>query len=1103
MTLEVVKWAREIAGYGSRSKRGSGSSSSGSGGGSSGTGGGIEQPNSLRSKQLARIIDLLSEGPVHGIVSMADVWYDGVPLYNAATGTWNFSSLQVGMYGGWPNQPLLAGFAAQQAETAVSQQIKYGNPIIRHISDTNTDRCRVTLSVPALQVSDKKTGNIDGTTVQFAIYVQNNGGGWQNIGGTLAISGKTNTRYQRSYIVSLPGTGPWDIRVDRFTADSTVVEMVNDLYWDSYTAIIDSRVSYNLSAIVGTTIDAEQFNSIPRRTYRMYGLYCLVPNNYDPWSRTYYGVWNGGWQFAWTNNPAWVLFDLLTNGRYGLGDYVSTADVDAWSFYAVARWCDGAVPDGRGGVEARWAFNGVINSRGEAYDLLQSVAAIFRGDIYWAGGKVFAWCDQPSDPVGLYTNANVIDGVFRYEGADVRARHTVAHVTWNDPNNLGEPRIAVVENQAEVSRFGMNKLDMIAVGCISEGQAIRTGKWALFTEQYESEILSFRTGIQGAWARPGDVIEVADATVSGERVGGRVVSATTTVIETDSPVTYSATSGTHYIACQLPSGKVEIKPAYVQEGSSTITVAVGIGGATAFSEAPSPDAVWIMSHVPTLEAQLWRVVRISEPETGVYEIIAMPYNKSKWGYVENNLVLQIPDITNINMPVIEGLTVTDFLVALSSISIGVRMMIAWKSDGSTFEVSWRVINGNWSTINTAQMSLEVGVEEGKYEIWVTPMDAIGFRGNTVKTTYTVVGRSAPPANVANFRVQVVEGVAMFQWAPSPDLDVIIGGSFEMRYSPRTVGVTWASSNTVITSIPGAATTAELPFRPGTYLIRARDITGLFSLVPSVIITAEPDTAFRPLYRICEQPTWLGNKVLTTVKMPEQWLMIDALGGGLWDAQTGNVDTWPTIDVLPGNAPTSEPLSGTYDFFNMLDLGGIFPTRLAVEMFAFPVNPALTPVDSRPGNVDDWQAWDDAGDGGGGMVTIRMRQTNDDPSASPVWTDWQQFLAGEYTARAFQFQAWLAAPAGENVAVEELCITADLSAKQDEGADVVWVPNKMHITFDVKFYTLPSLSIAIQNGVVGDTFKITNKTREGFDVELLNASGIITAARTFDWMAQGF
>jgi predicted phage tail protein len=1012
----------------------------------------------------------LSEGPIVGPVNGAkSVYFDGVQLVSD-DGTPNFEDWSVAGNAGWPDQPVLSGFAAQQAETAVGLQVKKATPLTRTIVDPNADRARVTVSVPALQVQNTSTGNITGSSVVFNVLLQSNGGGYALVT-QHTISGKTNTRYQRALTFPLVGNPPWDIRIQRVTDDSTLNTVQNDLYWDSYTSIIDAKVNYTLSAVIGVTIDAEQFQAIPKRAYDIEGLIISVPSNYDPRARTYTGTWDGTFAQEWTNNPAWVLYDLVVQNRYGIGDFIDASEVDKWALYRIAQWCDQNVSDGKGGVEPRFTCNIQISTQVEAFDLLATIAGIFRGFTYWAGGQMIAVADMPSDAVAIYNNSNVLEGTFNYHGADIRARHNYYRVSWQDQTLLGETRISPVEGEPEaISRYGLQPQDIAAAGCTSESQAIRTGKWGIYTDTYEGETVDFVVGLDGAWSRPGDVIRVADINIGGQRRGGRLVAATTTKLTLDEP--FQMVSGVNYnVSVVMPSGLVEsryVNPTVGKQSNLTVTVP--------FSVAPLPDSWWVVTS-SDLEATWWRVLSAKMTDNDRYEMTAMTHRPDKWDYIEKNIALSEPDITNIGgIADITNLNAKDYLVALSPISIGVRMLISWTSSAPSFEVAYRPQNGNWIRARVDQSAHDVAVEDGFYDIWVTPINLMGRRGITLKTTYEVIGKSAPPANVQNFRIQVVGDVAMFQWAPAADIDVIIGGSFEIRYSPRTSGASWISSNPALTSIPGTATSVELPYRPGTYLIRARDIGGIFS-PQAALVTSEITTTAKQFIRICESPTWPGVKTNVQVQMPQEWLIITNEEAGL----------------------------GTYLFANEIDMGGVFPVILSVDMLAFPFYENDIYIDQRPGLVDDWQDWDSSQDDGRGMVTVQVRQTDNDPaSGSAVWGPWANLVAGEYRGRGFEFRALLSAPSGQNVAIEQLCVIADVSAKLEEGANIVWVPNKQRINFTVKFFYTPAISIAVQSGATGDQFRITNKSRTGFDIELLNsANAPITAARTFDWIASGY
>lgn len=1045
----------------------------GAGGGKKkGGGGSTEAPNSLRSHQLARIVDLLSEGPIVGPVNgEKSIFFDGVPIMSD-DGSKNFNSYSIVGNPGWHDQDVLKGFAAQQAEVQVGVKVTTAVAVTRTITNADVERARITIQVPALQVVNTSNGNIKGTEVVFDVFLQSNGGGYQLVT-RHTISGKTNTAYQRALTFPLTGSAPWNIRVVRITADSSTTNLQNDIYWQSYTEIIDQKINYTLSSVIGVTIDAEQFSTIPKRTYEIKGLIINVPSNYNPETRAYTGVWDGTFKAEWTNNPAWIFYDLVTNTRYGLGKFIAQSEVNKWALYKIAQWCDQLVSNGNQGSEPRFVCNVVINTLSEAYDLLNTLAATFRGSAYWAGGEMVAVADMPSDPVAIYTNANVLDGTFNYHGADIRSKHNMAVVAWNDPENLGETRLTIVEGDLDsISALGIQKIDIQAVGCTSESQAVRTGRWQIYTDTYEGETVDFIAGLDTAWARPGEIVKVADINVGGDRRGGRIAAATTGSITLDAPIPVKA-NVQYGISTYLQSGDIATSFYFSPTAQDIATIPIS----PPFPTAPLLDSAFVMTS-SDLDATLWRVVSSRERDGDKYEMTCVRHYPGKWDLIEKNIPLTIPDITNIGaIQPITNFNIKDYLVALSAISVGVRMLFSWTSNAPQFEVAVRPKNGNWTRSVISQQAFDMEAVEEDYEIWITPMNLLGRRGITSKYTYTVIGRSAPPEDVKNFRIQVVNGVALFQWAPSTDLDVIIGGGFEIRYSPRTTGGTWASSNTILRSIPGSATTAEVPYRPGTYLIKAFDILGYFSKNPAVIVATTTGDDAKTFVRICESPTYPGTKSNVQVQMPQEWLIITDSGAG----------------------------SGVYTFQQKIDMGSVFPVRLTVDMLAFPFYEDDTYVDDRLDKVDDWQSWDSAIDDGTGMVTILISQTDNDPaSGAAVWTAYTQFISGEYTGRGFRFQAWLDAPDGQNVAVEELCIIADVSAKMDQGNDKTWVPVKQRVNFNFPFVYVPSIAVTIQQGATGDYYKITNKTKTGFDLELFNASNaIITATRTFDWIATGY
>ena len=504
-------------------------------GGGKGGGGGQsaraarEDPNTLRSKRVARVIDLISEGPIVGLVDgWKSVFLNDTPL-QSANGSVNFNGVTFETRDGDPVQDPIPGIPSASSEVIVNTEVKAGfnNRLVRTINDTEVDAATVTIRLPSLSKQDTTTGDLHGTDVRIQIYLVPS-----NAARTLmrdhTISGKTTSPYEISFRVPMFGAGPWELEVSRATADSDSVTLRNETWWTSYTASIEAKLEYPDSALIGLAVDAEQFGAeVPQRAYEIKGRIISVPTNYDPVTRIYTGIWDGTFKQAWTDNPAWVFYDLLTHERYGLGEHVGAAAVDKWRLFEIAQYCDGLVADGFGGQEPRFTCNVAINTRQQAHDVLNALASVFRGMPYWSSGLVTATQDAPADPVRLVTRANVIDGEFIYEGSALKARHTVALVSWTNPDNGYRPSIEVVEDTEALERFGYREKQVVAYGATSRGQAHRFGKWSLFAEQNETELVSYVAGLDHADVRPGDIVSISDDTIAGARYGGRVRSVAT------------------------------------------------------------------------------------------------------------------------------------------------------------------------------------------------------------------------------------------------------------------------------------------------------------------------------------------------------------------------------------------------------------------------------------------------------------------------------------------------------------------------------------------------------------------------------------------------
>jgi predicted phage tail protein len=1072
------------------------------------SGGGAIEDN-MASVQTARIVDLLGEGQIKGVVGgMKGVYLDQVAMMNP-NGTRNFPSATAQFRVGTRDQTRLDNFPFIETEYDVGVKLEYGIYEVRAVTNADVDQVRFTIQIPQLTNVDRGSGTIFGATVVFRVESNFENTGWVTIWDT-NISGKTTSPwyFNRVFVFPAGKRGSWQFRMTRLTPPSGE-DIADDIYWSAYTERLDDRVTYAHSAVVGLTFDAHDFSQMPKRTYDVEGLLILVPDIMNPDNGTYApGIWDGTFQRAYSNNPAWVLFDLIVNNRYGLGDFCPLSLNDRFAFHKAGQWCDGRVP-GKGGVmERRYVCNTVINTQEEAYDLLKQMASVFRGWIFWVGNQLVCAADQPEDPVALFTNANVIDGTFNYSGSDIRERHTQVLVGWKDPELLGQGRVAIVEDVDEVERYGIQPMSVAGIGITQESYAVRIGKWELYTQEFESEAIQFVGGMEGAYLRPGGIFKVMDVTIAGRRRGGRVgAGSTATRIYFDQPVNANATQ-VHYLSCV-----VSMDDGNIVQVKQVSDFDIGAGGyvawaevASPFARAPLPDSIFVLT-TSALEATLWRATKALQPEPDRYEIEGVRHFPQKWAYVEKNQAFSEPDISDVlaKPPPVLNLKFIESLVALSAISVGVVGTLSWTSNATRFEIVYRKRGQNWARQTTAQHQLvDLAVTAGLWDFQVTPISSIGIRGDKVSLSVEVIGLTAPPATPINFRVVLIEGVAHFTWVPATELDVIIGGHYELRYSSKTSGAVWNTAQSKLSSIPGNAMSVETNYQAGTWLLRVYDSGGRPSPQWATIVSLEPDIRYQFYHRICENPDFLGARSNTEIMLPQQWLVIGQ-SGGLWDSQLDDIDSWADVDLLPGPVPPDPPAPrhGEYTFFDRIDLGGPFQARFTADLLAFPFFIDGETIDSRLDNCDDWPDWDNISDDLDAQCSIQIRITNSDPAQPDAgWTEWQDFHGGDYFGRAFEFRALLDAAPGQNIGVEELCITVDLRAKYEEGADVPYPAARTHVDFRLKFYLVPSVVITVQDAQSTDNVTILNKTRAGFDIDIKNNSDV-HQVRTFDWHAQGY
>lgn len=747
-----------------------------------------EAADSLRSTQIAEVAILVSEGEAQGLVTgLKSLYLDGVAVENA-DGSRNFQNVEFAYTVGTQGQAALPGLNAVQTEFGVGVQIDQAAPITRTISDATVDQVRVTIGVPQLTESDTTTGDLKGSSFEFAIEVQSNGGGFVEKH-RATVSGKTTSRYTRAVRIDLAGGTPYDIRVRRISADPASTAVVNRFSWDSYTAIKSVKLRYPNSAVAYLRVNAQNFSRVPTLGFDWLGQRVKVPVNYDPITRVYTGAWDGTFKLAWTNNPAWVFYDALTHERYGLGAFVAPAMANKWVLYQIGQYSDAMVADGRGGQEPRFTCNAYIQTRAEAYNLLRDLAAVFRGMVFWAGGAVDFAQDAPGEAELLFTPANVVDGDFSYADTSERQQHSVFIVQWNDLSQFGKQVSEVYTDPELVTRYGMREITLQGFGCTSRGQAARIARWAAFSEQFEGEMVSFAVGADGVAALPGRLFKVADPNESGERLGGRIKTATSGLVTLDAPVTLAG--GESYTLSVLQpdaadaTNLVAEKRTVVTAAGTTEAVAVS----PAFSAAPAPHTVWLLES-NAVQATWWRCLSVEEVAAkNQWRISGVKHHPGKYALVEQGLKLDPRPISRLTLhppkPASVSITETPYLTGNVTRS---RVTVSWPEPGRglTYLVSWRHAGGGWVDMPaTSANSTDVdALTRGTFEVSVRSQNPLGNGSRPTTAVLLLLGKTELPPNPAGFTLTLVQGAVLAAWAPVADDDYLVS---EIR-----VGASWAA-----------------------------------------------------------------------------------------------------------------------------------------------------------------------------------------------------------------------------------------------------------------------------------------------------------------------
>ncbi|AKA90318.1 phage tail fiber protein [Escherichia coli VR50] len=703
-----------------------------------------EAKDNLKSTQMMSVIDAIGEGPIEGPVKglqsilvnktpLTDT--DGNPVIHGVTAVWR---------AGEQEQTPPEGFESSGAETGLGVEVTKAKPVTRTITSANIDRLRVTFGVQSLVQTTSK-GDRNPSSVRILIQLQRNGR-WVTEK-DVTINGKTTSQFLASVILDNLPPRPFNIRMVRETADSTTDQLQNKTLWSSYTEIIDVKQCYPNTAIVGLQVDAEQFGGQQMTVnYHIRGRIIQVPSNYDPVKRTYSGIWDGSLKPAYSNNPAWCLWDMLTHPRYGMGKRLGAADVDKWALYAIGQYCDQTVPDGFGGTEPRMTFNAYLAQQRKAWDVLSDFCSAMRCMPVWNGQTLTFVQDRPSDVVWPYTNSDVVvddNGVgFRYSFSALKDRHTAVEVNYTDPQNGWQTSTELVEDPEAILRYGRNLLKMDAFGCTSRGQAHRAGLWVIKTELLETQTVDFTLGSQGLRHTPGDIIEICDNDYAGTLTGGRVLSidAATRTLTLDREVTLPET-GTSAVNLINGSGKPVSVDITAHPAPDRIQVSTLPDGVETYG-------VWGLS-LPSLRRRLFRCVSVRENTDGTFAITAVQHVPEKEAIVDNGARFepQSGSLNSVIPPAVQHLT-----VEVSAADGQYLAQAKWDTPrvvkGVRFSLRLTSGKGTDARLVTTAITADTehrfsGLPLGEYTLTVRAINSYGQQGEPATTTFRIAAPAAP------------------------------------------------------------------------------------------------------------------------------------------------------------------------------------------------------------------------------------------------------------------------------------------------------------------------------------------------------------------------
>jgi predicted phage tail protein len=1074
----------------------------------------------LRSIAYISVLDLLCEGNIKGLHTgdWRSLFLDGTPFQNADS-SYNFRAPITYIVHGTPNQEVIPGFPNQQNTVSVGIQMFYSQALIRRVNPGTTS-CNVLVQVDALFYTTPQ-GQLNDTGVTYNVYYRYGDGGWI-LGQAVTIQGKTTSPYQRgSLIFFSPTTESIDIQVFRTTPDNTDENRQDVLRWVSYTENIDQTLNYADTAMVGFQADSHYWPSIPQRAYWLDGRIVQIPSNYDPVNRTYSGDWDGTFVWDFTNNPAWVLYDIMTDTRAGCGRDIDAGSIDKWGLYEAAQYNDEWVPDQEGGFEPRFTCNCVINTRQDAYTVLAAVASSMRALLYYSNGMIMIAQDRPQPaPTRYFSPANVENGLFDYAGTDVRSMFNAAAITWNNPDEMYQPNVDLVVDPSLLATQEYRDTSQTAFGTTSRGQAIRLGRWLVFTSQYETELVTIKTSIENADVRPGEIVAITDPSRAGARLGGRTLfdeGADTVTLDEQQSQTINLGW-----TLWLTVGSADDAPLTIF--SATITAILGNGQyrLNAKPMAVPAGSLWV-AQASTVNPTLWRVLSVQDQSNAAFQILASQYEPTKYTYVDYGPLLpEAPTSLLPSGPIKppSAVAVKEYIYLDNAGAIQFGMTVSWTASPDPRTANYILqANGPGGDLRTYRHIIGVSYDVapahyGTWQLSVTAIDNLGRYSAAATITYLTIGLTKPPAAPSSLYLLPQGNVLHLTWPATGEINLLF---WWLKWSPVTDGsASWATATTIAARVDKSTLQFDTPLRAGTYLIKAVNALGIESTIPAVAICLIQQSFANVIFDEAEQPSWAGTRGKWRPNLSELWLPPPSAREATDSDYPGQRAPTPSSDGFPNRV-------AAYDFINALDIGLAGEVTMDAVVQAYgdlmsgdtmsswvPLSSA-TPLASGTGpsyRMSSWvplavakplamgssSAWD-------AHVEARVSQ---DGSA---WGSWFPCKSTTITGQAFQWRLIGSIyDLATTLRATRAEVVVSVRTRTQEGNDVALdaTTGALTVSFSPPFAVTPNVQFTARQGLApGGNIVLVTATRDSFTAQHLDASGADVGGGSIDYVATGY